>query len=252
MKAFIRLILTLLIMAHLASISAQEVTAKDIIDYADKLMRGNSSYAEMEMTIIRPKWQRSLKFKSWSKGIDYALIYVTYPANEKGHTFLKRNKEMWNYIPSIERMIKIPTGMMMQSWMGSDLTNDDLVKGASIVEDYTHKITKQDTLNGYPCYVIELTPKEDAAVVWGKIVSWVTKTGYMTLKNEYFDEDGYLINRELLNQIKHVGDRTMPTRFEIVPVDKKGHKTVMEFSNLKFEIPLEDNFFSIQNMKRIH
>lgn len=252
MKALIQLFFILFICANLTSMSAQEVTAKDIISYADKLMRGNSSYAEMEMTIIRPKWERSLRFKSWSKGIDYSLIYVTYPANEKGQTFLKRKKEMWNYIPSIERMIKIPAGMMMQSWMGSDLTNDDLIKGASIVVDYTHQIVKKDTIQGYECFVIELIPKEEAAVVWGKIKSWVTKDGYMTLKNEYYDEDGYLVNRELLNEIKNVGDRIMPTRFEITPIDKQGHKTVMEFTNLKFELPLKDNFFSIQNMKRIY
>lgn len=254
MKALIRLVFILFITIppFLLNTTAQEVTAKDIIDYADKLMRGNSSYAEMEMTIIRPKWKRTLRFKSWSKGIDYSLIYITYPANEKGQTFLKRQKEMWNYIPSIERMIKIPAGMMMQSWMGSDLTNDDLIKGASIVEDYTHHIIKTESVQGYDCYVIKLIPKVDAAVVWGKILSWVTKEGYMTLKNEYYDEDGFLINRETLGKIKDVGDRIMPTYFEIIPIDKQGHKTVMEFTNLKFEIPLKDNFFSIQNMKRIH
>jgi len=233
-------------------ISAQEnLTAKEIIDKANQLMRGNSSYAEMTMKIIRPKWDRTLSFKTWSKGTDYSLIYVTEPVKEKGQVFLKREKEMWNWVPSIERMIKIPPSMMMQSWMGSDMTNDDLVKESSIVEDYTHSLTGTETLEGYECHVVELIPDEDAPVVWGKIVSWISKEQYFTLKNEYYDEDGYLINREILSKIKNVGDRTIPTYFEIIPVEKEGQKTTMEFTHIEFNAPIQNDFFSIQNMKRV-
>ncbi|TLX73927.1 outer membrane lipoprotein-sorting protein [Labilibacter sediminis] len=228
-----------------------DIVARDIIDHANELMRGNTSVSEMEMIITRPKWNRTLRFKSWSKGIDYSLIYVTYPAKEKGQVFLKRQKDMWNYMPDIEKMIKIPPSMMMQSWMGSDLTNDDLVKGASIVEDYQHIIIKEEEMDGYDCWVIELIPNEDAVVVWGKIICWVTKEGYMTLRNEYYDEDEYLVNIERLSKIKNVGDRLMPTFFEIVPSEKEGQKTTMEFTEIKFNAPLNDSFFSIQNMKRI-
>ncbi len=236
--------------AVIAQVNA-DVTAKDIIDKANELIRGKTSVSEMEMVISRPKWERKLRFKAWSKGIDYSLIYVTYPIKEKGQVFLKRNKDMWNYMPNIEKMIKIPPSMMMQSWMGSDLTNDDLVKGASIVEDYKHTIIREEEMDGYKCWVIELVPKEDAVVVWGKIISWVSQNGYMTLKNEYYDEDEYLINTERLSKIKDVGDRIMPTYFEVIPEGKEGHKTTMEFTKVGFNMPLEDNFFSIQNMKRI-
>lgn len=233
-------------------ISAQEdLTAKEIINKANQLMRGNSSYAEMTMKIIRPKWDRTLSFKTWSKGTDYSLIYVTEPVKEKGQVFLKREKEMWNWVPSIERMIKIPPSMMMQSWMGSDMTNDDLVKESSIVEDYTHSLTGSETLEGYDCYVVELIPDEDAPVVWGKIVSWISKEEFFTLKNEYYDEDGYLVNRETLSKIKNVGDRTIPTYFEIIPIEKEGQKTTMEFTQIKFNTPIQDDFFSIQNMRRV-
>ena len=230
---------------------AQDVTAKEVIDKANELMRGKSSQGVMTMKIIRPKWERTLSFKTWSKGTEYSLIYVTAPAKEKGQVFLKREKEMWNWVPTIERMIKIPPSMMMQSWMGSDMTNDDLVKESSIVEDYDHQITGSETIEGYDCHIIELIPHEDAAVVWGKIVSWVSKEEYFTMKNEYYDEDGYLVNRETLSKIKNVGDRVMPTYFEIVPVDKEGQKTTMEFNEIEFNVNLESDFFSIQNMKRI-
>ncbi|MGQ1787846.1 MULTISPECIES: outer membrane lipoprotein-sorting protein [unclassified Saccharicrinis] len=226
-------------------------TAKEIVDHANELMRGTTSISEMEMTITRPKWSRTLKFKSWSKGIEYSLIYVTHPAKEKGQVFLKRQKDMWNYMPNIERMMKIPPSMMMQSWMGSDLTNDDLVKGASIVEDYSHKIIGEEKVDGYDCWVIELIPHEDATVVWGKIISKISKKGFMTLRNEYYDEEGFLVNKEILSKIKDVGDRVMPTFFEIIPVEKEGQKTTMEFSQVRFNVPIKDDFFSIQNMKRV-
>ncbi len=228
-----------------------QISAHDIIDRANELLRGKTSFSEMEMKVTRPKWERTLRFKAWSKGTDYSLILITYPAKEKGQVFLKRQKDMWNYIPEIDKMIKIPPSMMMQSWMGSDMTNDDLVKGASIVQDYHHKILREDIKDGYECWVIELVPKEDAVVVWGKIISWITKKGYMTLRNEYYDEDEFLINTETLSSIKTVGNRVMPTFFEIIPEDKNSQKTTLEFSNVEFDIPMNDDFFSIQNMKRV-
>ncbi|WP_153637817.1 outer membrane lipoprotein-sorting protein [Prolixibacter sp. NT017] len=246
-----KVIVFLLVMAF-GSLTAQAQDAQEIVKKANDLLRGQSNESVMTMKIIRPKWERTLKFKGWSKGNEYSLIYVLEPAKEKGQVFLKRDKEIWNWVPSIERMIKIPPSMMMQSWMGSDLTNDDLVKESSIVEDYNHKVIGEEKLNGYDCYKIEMTPKEDAAVVWGKIITWISKEHYYTLKNEYYDEDGYLVNVETLSKIKKMGDRTLPTYYEIVPVDKKGHKTTMEFNEVKFNVPIKDSFFSIQNMKRVH
>ncbi len=247
-----RLVITIIIIAlSTQAAKAQEVSAKDIVDKAYELMRGKTSRGEMTMTIMRPKWERSLSFKTWSKGTEYSLIYVTAPAKEKGQVFLKRDKEMWNWLPSIERMIKIPPSMMMQSWMGSDMTNDDLVKESSIVEDYEHKLLGREIIDDYECYIIELVPDEDTPVVWGKIISWISVNEYITLKNEYYDEDGYLVNRETLSKIKNIGDRLIPTRFEIVPVEKDGYMTIMEFNNIIFNVDIKDSFFSIQNMKRI-
>jgi outer membrane lipoprotein-sorting protein len=242
-------VLALIVTLFSGNVFAQD--AREIVDKANELLRGTSNYSEMTMEIIRPKWNRTLKFKNWAKGNDYSLIYIVAPAKEKGQVFLKRKKEMWSWVPSIERRIKIPPSMMMQSWMGSDLTNDDLVKESSIVDDYAHKILGSDTINSYDCWKIELIPDEDVPVVWGKIVTWISKEKHFTLKNEYYDEDGYLQNIETLSKIKDVGDRTIPTFFEIIPVDKEGHKTTMEFNKIEFEKPIKDEFFSIQNMKRI-
>ena len=207
---------------------------------------------EMSMTIVRPKWERTISMKSWSKGDDYFMIYITAPAKEEGQVFLKVGKEMWNYVPTISRMIKIPPSMMMQSWMGSDFTNDDLVKQSSIVVDYDHHLLGKETIRGKECYKLELIPHEDAAVVWGKIISWITTDGFDLWKSEYYDEDGELQNTENAYDIKQMGDRNIPTRMEIIPADEEGKKTVLNILNTTFNEPIDDSFFSKQNMKKVN
>jgi len=179
------------------------------------------------------------------------MIYITAPAKERGQVFLKRENEMWNWVPTIERMIKIPPSMMMQSWMGSDFTNDDLVRESSFEKDYHHKLLGEEPVEGYDCYKIELIPKPDAPVVWGKILMWVSKNEYHWLKAEFYDEDETLVNIEILSEIKIMDDREMPTRMEMIPADKEGHKTVLIFDEIEFNVNLDESFFSQQNMRRI-
>ena len=230
-------------------INAQDI--KEIIRKSDEKFRGTSSEGEMTMIIERPTWKREVSMKSWSLGNEYSLIYITEPAKEKGQVFLKREKEMWNWVPNIERMIKIPPSMMMQSWMGSDFTNDDLVRESSIVNDYTHKLVGEEIIDGYNCYKAELIPLDDAPVVWGKVIIWVSKEDYYWLKAEYYDEDGYLVNTENLSEVKQMDDRKIPTRMEMIPADEPGNKTIIIFKNMKFSVKIDESFFSQQNMKRI-
>lgn len=230
---------------------SQGLSAREIVKKADDKGRGLTSQGSMTLTIIRPDWKRSISLKSWSKGTEYSLIYITAPAKEKGQVFLKRQKDMWNWVPSIERIIKIPPSMMMQSWMGSDFTNDDLVKESSIVVDYTQKLLGKETVRGMECYKIELTPLPNAAVTWGKVISWITKNGFNQWKAEYYDEDQELINLMNAYDIKKMGDREIPTRLEIEPVNKKGNKTILVVNSSVFNLPIADSFFSQQNMKSI-
>jgi outer membrane lipoprotein-sorting protein len=230
---------------------SQELSAKEIVKKADDKSRGLTSQGEMTLTIVRPDWTRSITMKSWSKGTEYSLIYISAPAKEKGQVFLKRMYDMWNWIPSIERIIKIPPSMMMQSWMGSDFTNDDLVKESSIVVDYTQKLMGMEKVRDQACYKIELIPLPEAAVTWGKIISWITVEGFNQLKAEYYDEDSSLVNVMNAFNIKRMGDRDIPTRLEISPVNKKGNKTILGIVNMVFDQPIPDSFFSQQNMKSI-
>jgi outer membrane lipoprotein-sorting protein len=232
-------------------VQAQELTARDIIRKADEKARGLSSEGEMTMTIIRPDWSRTVSMKSWSKGTDYSLILITAPAKEKGQVFLKRKNEMWNWVPSIDKMIKIPPSMMLQSWMGSDFTNDDLVKESSIVTDYTQTLLGREEVRGHECFKIQLIPLPEASVIWGKIIAWVTVDGFNQWKSEYYDEDMELVNEENGYDIRKMGDRELPTRLEMIPVNKKGNKTVFEINSIRFNLPLQESFFSQQNMKKV-
>ncbi len=226
--------------------------AKSIIKKADEKMQGEeTSFSTITMKIIRPTWERDITFKTWSKGRDYSLALVISPQKEKGQTFLKRENEMWNWNPTINRLIKLPPSMMSQGWMGSDFSNDDLLKESSIVVDYSHKITGEEVIDDWDCYIIELTPLPDAAVVWGKIIKWISKEEYLQLKNEYYDEDGYLVRTELAYDIKTMGGRVIPTKFELIPEEEEGNKTVLIMDEITFNEPIADGFFSQQNMKKV-
>lgn len=248
-RVIIKMLLpVILYMTGIFGIHAQDAT--EIVKKTDAKSRGDYAKQEMKMTIVRPDWTRSVSLKMWSKGTDYALILITAPAKEKGQVFLKRDKEMWNWVPSIERMIKIPPSMMMQSWMGSDFTNDDLVKESSVVSDYTHTLLGKETIDGAECWKIQMDPKPDAAVVWGKVIVWIDKD-YNERKVEYYDEDGYLVNTMLLSDIKKMDDRVIPARMEMIPAGEENKKTVIEILSAEYNKPIPESFFSIQNMKMV-
>jgi outer membrane lipoprotein-sorting protein len=217
----------------------------------EEKMQGNSNRSSMKMTIVRPEWKREITMKGWSLGNDYSLILITAPARDKGQAFLKRDTEMWNWQPSIDRVVKLPPSMMMQSWMGSDFKNDDLVKESSIAEDYNHYLRGHSIINGKKVFKVELVPKTDAAVVWGKIIAFIDKEEYNQLLVRYYDEDGYLVNTMVLSDIKMMGGKLIPTRMEMIPADNPKQKTVVEYLDLEFDIRIEEDFFSLQNMKRV-
>lgn len=225
--------------------------AAEIIRRMEDRMKGTSSYTEMTMTTVRPRYTREVSMKAWIKGEDFSLILITAPARDNGIAFLKRFKEIWNYVPSIDRMIKMPPSMMSQSWMGSDFSNDDLVKESSTIKDYTYRLLPSQNIDGMDCYVIELKPKPESSIVYEKVQIWVSKDKYIQLRIENYDEDNEIANVISLSEIKNLGGREIPTRMELVPRDKKGYKTIITYQDAKFNIPINENFFSVQNLKNI-
>lgn len=239
----------ILILLHLSVFSQ---SADDVIRHADEKLRGKSSNAIIIIKTIRPGWSREMSAKTWSKGNDMAMIYITSPIKDKGIVFLKRKKEVWNWQPTLERIIKLPPSMMSQSWMGTDFTNDDLVKESSIVDEYTHRFLADTVISGKGCYRIECTPNPTAAVVWGKLIIAVEKTEFLQLHIEFYDEDGILVNTMNAYDIALMGDRKIPTRMEMIPADKPGNKTIIIYKNIVFNQKLEDNFFVIEQMKKMN
>lgn len=230
----------------------QGQTAAEIIQRAEDNLRGKASIAEISMEIVRPSWTREIETKIWALGNEFALIYIQSPARDRGTVFLKRNQEIWNWQPQIQRQIKMPPSMLMQSWMGSDFTNDDLIRESSVQSDYTHKLLGKEEVNGILCYVIELTPKPDAPVVWGRVKSYISADGdYLQLKGEFYDEDDFLINTMIADEITEMDGRKIPARLTMIPEEDPGNKTIMHYRSLDFNPSLSEGFFSIRNMKNI-
>lgn len=231
--------------------SQEQLTAEQIIRKADEKVRGKTNQSVLEMEIVRPSWKRNISMKSWANGLDYSMTYITAPARDKGQVFMKRETEMWNWMPTIGRMIKIPASMMSQGWMGSDYTNDDILKESSIVVDYNHSLAAEERLEGFECYKIEMLPKEEAAVIWSKVYKWITKSDFIQIKSEYYDEENELVKSDFGYDFKVMDGRLIPSRIEIVPAGEEGKKTVLYIKEIKFDIELDKSFFSQQNMKRI-
>lgn len=231
------------------SVILKAQTAGEIVQKADDKMRGNTSEVELTIKTTRPSWTRSMDVKAWMKGTDYSIILVQSPAKEKGIVFLKRKKEVWNWMPALERTIKLPPSMMSQSWMGTDFTNDDLVKESSLKNDYVHSIIGDTTIDKRSCYIIQMVPKPEAAVVWGKLLLYIDKKDFLELHTKFYDEEGKLINTMTAYDIRMMDGRLIPTRFVMIPEDKKNHKTEMNYRSVKYNRPIDDDFFTTGKMK---
>lgn len=229
----------------------QADSALEIVKKADDKMRGNTLKAEIVIKTIRPTWTREMHCKLWLKGNDLAMILIQQPVRDNGISFLKKKKEVWNWLPTLERNIKLPPSMMSQSWMGTDFTNDDLVRESSIVEDYNHKIIGDTLIRERNCFIIQMIPKAEAAVIWSKVILCIDKKDFLELHSRFYDEDGELINTMNSYDIKLMHDRIIPTRFEMIPSDKKGQKTEMIYEKVEYNIPIAENFFSVAQMKTL-
>lgn len=230
---------------------AQMPNPQDIVRKMEDQMRGNTAEISMKMTIIRPRFTREMRMKSWSKGQSYSLILLVEPVRDQGTAFLKRDKEIWNYVPTVDRMIKLPPSMMSQSWMGSDFSNDDLVRESSTINDYTHRILRSETVEGLDCWVIEMIPVGSSSIVYSRVLLWVSKEDFYHMRTENYGDKGELVSTMAMSNIQSFGDRKMPARMELTPMDKKGHKTIVEYESALFDHPIAASFFSVQNLKSI-
>ena len=220
-----------------------------IIKKIDQLYRSDTSEAEMEMNIVTPHWERTLAMTVWSKGMDKTFIRITAPKKEQGVATLRIGNEMWNYLPKTNKVMKIPPSMMMGSWMGSDFTNDDLVRESSMLDDYTYQfVTPEDAAEDH--LYVELVPKEDSPIVWGKIVAAMQSKDYTPVWQRFYDEKGNLMRIMNFKEIKTFGDKVLPSVIEIVPQNKEGHKTVVRWVNATFDSDVDDKIFTRRNLQK--
>lgn len=231
--------------------AAETLTANTVVTKSDQQMRGDSSYTELTMNIIRQDWTRSMSMKSWTKDKNLSLVLITGPEKDRGSASLKRDKEMWSWLPSIERVIKIAPSMLGQSWMGSDFTNDDLINQSSIVVDYDHKLIKEEMIDGEKVWVIDAMAKPDAPVVWSKVRLWISQKTFIQRKVESYDEFDELVNTMTTYDIQDFLGRMVATRMEMVPADKPGNKTEIITHKAHFNFLINDEFFSQVQMKSL-
>ena len=225
-------------------------TAEEIINKAEDIIKGTSAYGDITMTVVTPDYTRSLEMESWWVGNEKALIVVKSPKKEKGNKTLKIGNEMWSYLKNTETTIKIPPSMMLQSWNGSDFTNDDIVRESNLTDDYNQKVISEENINGEMCWKIELDPKPDAPVVWGKLYYWVRKADYIPVTVEYYDEKGTLMRDMVFSDIKILGDRKIPSKWTMYNKTKEGHSTSFVINDMQFDINIPNRKFSFQELER--
>lgn len=228
----------------------QTPDARDIVKLSDDLMRGDSNQGIYIMEIKTPNWSRTLELDVASQGRDKVFIRILSPSKEAGTGTLRIENEMWNYLPRIEKVIKIPPSMMLQPWMGSDFANDDLVKENSIVDDYSHKILTEEIIRGHNTYKIEMIPHTDAAVIWGKLYYWIRKDDHVPIQQEYYSEKNELVKRLEYSDIGQVSDRIIPRVWLMTNLQKDGKSTRIHLKDVSFNQPIDENLFTLSNLKR--
>jgi len=223
-------------------------SARDIIKAAIDNFRGLTSYSEAIMIIHRPDWERSMEMKIWTQGTDKSLVRITAPKKDIGNGNLLIDDDMWSYSPKINRVIKIPSSMATQSWMGSDFSNNDVSRADDIIDKYQHTLLKTSNHEGMKLYTIESIPHEDAPVVWGREVLEV-REDYVMLSHAFYDQDNLLVKTLETHDIKHIDGRNVATIERMTKADNREEWTEFRMANIKFDINIPINTFTLSSLR---
>ena len=228
---------------------ATDIDVKAIVKRMDELYRSETSQTNMEMQIVTPHWERTLALEIWTQGMDRTFILITSPKKEKGVATLRIGNEMWNYLPKTNKVMKVPPSMMMGSWMGSDFTNDDLVKESSMLDDYTYEVITPADAQPDHLY-IQLLPKEDSPIVWGKLIVAIRVSDRIPVWQHFYDEAGRLARVMNFKEVKSFDGKTVPSVMEMMPQNKEGHKTVVRFVDAEFDKGIDEKIFTRRNLQK--
>ncbi len=238
----------MLLFACCSVVADEQVSASDIVRAAVDHWRGISSYSEMTMVIHRPDWERRMSMQAWTKGDERSLVRVTEPRKDRGNATLTNDNEMWTFSPRINRVIKIPSSMMGQSWMGSDFSNKDVARADDIVDQYSHTLLSTTERDDHTVYEIESVPFEDAAVVWGREVLLI-REDHVVLEHRFYDQDDVLVKALTTLEIADMGGRTVASRQRMQKTDEDNEWTEIRVDNVEYEVNITDSLFTLSNLR---
>lgn len=224
-------------------------TAEEIVRHVDDLLRGDSSHGTVRMEVVTQRWTRTMEMEMWSLGQDYSLVRVLSPSREAGTATLKVDRDIWNYLPRVDRTIKVPGSGMGGSWMGSHFTYDDLVRESSMADDYRIEVSFEGDRDEDEIWEFTLTPLPEAPVVWGRVELEVRKDDRMPLRARYFDDRGELARTMVFARFRTMGGRLVPSELSMHPEDRPGERTTLIYDDLAFDVGLEEGFFSLQRLR---
>ncbi len=244
-----RFLLPLLLLFSQSALATDEVRdARELVRDAIEHWRGLSSYTEMTMVIHRPDWERSMTMRAWTKGQEQSLVRVVEPRKDRGNGTLIDDNNMWTFSPKINRVIKVPSSMMGQSWMGSDFSNKDIARADDIIDQYEHSVLSQQTIDDIVVYEIESVPHEDAAVVWGREVLKI-RADHVVLEHAFYDQDGELVKKLVSLEIADMGGRTIAKRQRMTKADEPEEWTEIGVNEIEYELELNDSLFTLSNLR---
>jgi outer membrane lipoprotein-sorting protein len=243
-----RSFLPLLLLAFPVLTAAEERSATQIVRDAVDHWRGLSSYTVMTMVIHRPDWERSMTMEAWTKGDERALVRVIDPKKDRGNGTLTQDNNMWTFSPKVNRVIKVPSSMMGQSWMGSDFSNNHVARADDIIDQYDHTLLGTDTVDGVTAYRIESIPHEDAAVVWGSEVLTI-REDHVVLEHAFYDQDGELVKTLRSLETGEMGGRTIAKRQRMMKTDTPEEWTEIAVLEVEYDLDLTDSLFTLSNLR---
>ena len=237
-----------LVLLTTTSVCAQEIDAKQLVNEAMDHWRGLTSYSEITMTIHRPEWERKMTMRAWSQGDKLSLVRVTGPKKDAGNGTLLNDKSMWTFSPKVNRIIKVPSSMMSQSWMGSDFSNKDISKSTDIIDQYDHELTRKEERDGHVIYTITSIPHEEAAVVWGKEVLTI-RDDFVLLEQQFWDQDDALVKSMKTLQVETMGGRAVATVLRMGKQETPDEWTEIITGTIEFNLDLPANIFTLSNLR---
>ena len=247
-KCFLSCLFVLTILSTLAFGDSPVPNAEEILDSAWKYYRGDSSQIEVEMTVHRPDWERTMTIRAWTRGMEDSVFSILAPPKDRGNGTLKKGTEMWIYNPKINRVIKLPPSLMSQSWMGSDFSNNDLSKANSVLKDYRHEVVGTEKHEGHVVYVIKAVAKADAPVVWGSQILKI-RDDHIILQQSFLDDNGVMVKEMTSDKIEQVGGKLFPSIWYMRKAEAKDEYTRLHYLKADFDVRVPDRYFTVSHLK---